>query len=164
MLRDVRNGRFSSSDAERPTPGWSVIREVFSRHGLRTSKSSSDGDTAARVVASIGGTLIGQNRLEFQGRSTHRCFILVIWELNLNTCRGFVSIYLYSRKKLFLVKLTYFTFMSPKRTGAQRRPPGSGLFALLKPYRQLVAILVVLTIAGNGLTLVVPKLISRAID
>ena len=54
--------------------------------------------------------------------------------------------------------------MNPKRTGAQSRPPGAGLFALLKPYRRLVAILVVLTIAGNGLTLVVPKLISRAID
>jgi ATP-binding cassette, subfamily B, bacterial len=54
--------------------------------------------------------------------------------------------------------------MSPRRTGAQRRPPGAGLFALLKPYRRLVATLVVLTIAGNGLTLVVPKLISRAID
>ena len=54
--------------------------------------------------------------------------------------------------------------MNPKRTGGQSRPPGGGLFALLKPYRRLVAILVVLTIAGNGLTLVVPKLISRAID
>src|SRR6202790_2784300 len=54
--------------------------------------------------------------------------------------------------------------MSPTRTGAPRRPPGAGLFALLKPYRRLVVILVVLTIAGNGLTLVVPKLISRAID
>ena len=54
--------------------------------------------------------------------------------------------------------------MSPKRTGVQRRPPGGGLFALLQPYRWLVALLVVLTIAGNGLTLVVPKLISRAID
>src|SRR5260370_755365 len=54
--------------------------------------------------------------------------------------------------------------MSPRRTGAQRTPPGGGLFVLLKPYRGLVALLVVLTIAGNGLTLVVPKLISRAID
>jgi ATP-binding cassette subfamily B protein len=54
--------------------------------------------------------------------------------------------------------------MSPRRTGAQRTPPGGGLFALLKPYRGLVALLVVLTIVGNGLTLVVPKLISRAID
>jgi ATP-binding cassette, subfamily B, bacterial len=54
--------------------------------------------------------------------------------------------------------------MSPNRTGVQRRSPGGGLFALLQPYRWLVALLVVLTIAGNGLTLVVPKLISRAID
>jgi len=54
--------------------------------------------------------------------------------------------------------------MSPRRTGAQRTRPGGGLFALLKPYRALVALLVVLTIVGNGLTLVVPKLISRAID
>jgi ATP-binding cassette subfamily B protein len=54
--------------------------------------------------------------------------------------------------------------MSTKRTGSQGSPPGAGLFTLLKPYRRLVAILVVLTIAGNGLTLVVPKLISRALD
>jgi len=54
--------------------------------------------------------------------------------------------------------------MSPRRTGAQRTPPGGGLFALLKPYRGLVALLVLLTIVGNGLTLVVPKLISHAID
>src|SRR5271155_1580008 len=54
--------------------------------------------------------------------------------------------------------------MSPGRTSAQRRLPRAGLFALLQPYRRLVAILVVLTIVGNGLTLVVPKLISHAID
>jgi ATP-binding cassette subfamily B protein len=35
---------------------------------------------------------------------------------------------------------------------------------LLKPYRSLVVTLVALTIAGNGLNLVVPKLISHAID
>ena len=54
--------------------------------------------------------------------------------------------------------------MSPKPDGAQRRRPGAGLFALLGPYRGLIAILVVLTIAANGLSLVVPKLISRALD
>ena len=54
--------------------------------------------------------------------------------------------------------------MSPKRAGSKAAPAGASLFALLKPYRRLVAILVVLTIAGNGLTLVVPKLISHAID
>src|SRR6516225_4867495 len=54
--------------------------------------------------------------------------------------------------------------MSPKRAGTQRLPTGGRLFALLNPYQGLVAIVVVLTIAANGLTLVVPKLISRAID
>src|ERR1700684_994096 len=54
--------------------------------------------------------------------------------------------------------------MSPQATGAQRRPPGAGLFALLQPYRRLIVILVVLTIVGYGLALVVPKLISHAID
>ena len=54
--------------------------------------------------------------------------------------------------------------MSPKPAGSPAKPSGAGLFALLQPYRGLVAILVVLTIAGNALTLVVPKLISRAID
>jgi ATP-binding cassette subfamily B protein len=55
--------------------------------------------------------------------------------------------------------------MSAKIADAQRKPPsGAGLLVLLKPYRWLVATLVVLTIAGNGLNLVVPKLISHAID
>jgi len=46
----------------------------------------------------------------------------------------------------------------------RKRPPGPGLLSLLKPYRWLVVLLVVLTIAGNGLNLVVPKIISHAID
>jgi ATP-binding cassette, subfamily B, bacterial len=45
-----------------------------------------------------------------------------------------------------------------------RRPPGPGLFSLLKPYRPLIAVLVVMTIAGNSLNLVVPRLIANAID
>jgi ATP-binding cassette, subfamily B, bacterial len=54
--------------------------------------------------------------------------------------------------------------MSSKPSGSQGKPSGPGLFALLNPYRGLVVILVVLTLVGNGLTLVVPKLMSRAID
>ncbi len=38
------------------------------------------------------------------------------------------------------------------------------MFGLLKPYRPLIVTLAILTIAGNGLNLVVPKLISHAID
>src|ERR1700691_270235 len=48
----------------------------------------------------------------------------------------------------------------PQRKG----PPGAGLLLLLKPYKLMVTSLVTLTIVGNGLNLVVPKLISRAID
>src|SRR5579863_6922644 len=44
------------------------------------------------------------------------------------------------------------------------RPPGPSLFGLLKPYGRLVFLLVVLTIFGNSLSLVVPNLISHAID
>ncbi len=54
--------------------------------------------------------------------------------------------------------------MSPNGSRVQKRPPGGGLFALLQPYRGLVATLVVMTVVGNGLSLVVPELISHAID
>ena len=42
------------------------------------------------------------------------------------------------------------------------RPRGPNLFGLLKPYRKLVLILVVMTILGNSLNLLVPRIISRA--
>jgi len=55
--------------------------------------------------------------------------------------------------------------MNPQNASPKKGPPpGAGLFLLLKPYRPQIAMLVVLTIAGNGLNLVVPKLISHAID
>ena len=44
------------------------------------------------------------------------------------------------------------------------RPAGPKLTALLTPYRPLVAGIVCLTIGGNALNLVVPKLLARAID
>src|SRR5438067_116380 len=55
---------------------------------------------------------------------------------------------------------------SPNRKGPPPRkgPPERALFGLLKPYRGLVVILVLLTLAGNALNLVVPKLIAHAID
>jgi ATP-binding cassette, subfamily B, bacterial len=54
--------------------------------------------------------------------------------------------------------------MPDNATKTPRKPPGAGLLLLLKPYKLLVSSLVVLTIVGNGLNLVVPKLISSAID
>ncbi len=50
---------------------------------------------------------------------------------------------------------------SPAR---RRGTPGPSLFPLLTPYRGTVATIVGLTIAANGLNLVVPQLIARAID
>jgi len=52
----------------------------------------------------------------------------------------------------------------PATARPARRPPGPSLFGLLKPYRGLVIALVVMTIAGNGLNLIVPRVISNAID
>jgi ATP-binding cassette, subfamily B, bacterial len=49
----------------------------------------------------------------------------------------------------------------PGRAGPRGGP---NLFSLLKPYTPLVLALVVLTILANSLNLVVPKIISRAID
>jgi ATP-binding cassette, subfamily B, bacterial len=52
-----------------------------------------------------------------------------------------------------------------QKPGARKKPPaGAGLLVLLQPYRWLIAGLVALTITGNGLNLVVPKIISHAID
>src|SRR3954471_9461239 len=44
------------------------------------------------------------------------------------------------------------------------RPAGPKLTALLKPYRSLVLTIVVFTLAANGLNLLVPRLMARAID
>jgi ATP-binding cassette, subfamily B, bacterial len=44
------------------------------------------------------------------------------------------------------------------------RPQGPSLLGLLKPYRALIAVLVVMTIAANSLNLIVPKVIANAID
>jgi ATP-binding cassette subfamily B protein len=44
------------------------------------------------------------------------------------------------------------------------RTPAPNLLSLLKPYRGLVGILIVLTISGNALNLALPKIISGALD
>lgn len=54
--------------------------------------------------------------------------------------------------------------MSRNTTNQPKPPAAPRLLQLLNPYKLLVASLVILTIAGNALNLVVPKLISRGID
>lgn len=43
-------------------------------------------------------------------------------------------------------------------------PRGPGLFSLLKPYRGLTLAMILLTIGGNALNLLVPRLMSGAVD
>lgn len=52
-----------------------------------------------------------------------------------------------------------------KETGqVKTKPSGPSLFSLLGPYRGLVVALIVLALAGNGLTLWLPKIIAHGID
>jgi ATP-binding cassette subfamily B protein len=48
-----------------------------------------------------------------------------------------------------------------KQTGAKKQP---GMFSLLKPYTGMLALMVVLALCGNGINLVVPRIISHGID
>ncbi len=48
-----------------------------------------------------------------------------------------------------------------KKTGRNSKP---NIFVLLKPYKGLVALLVIFTLIGNGANLVIPQIISRGID
>jgi ATP-binding cassette, subfamily B, bacterial len=52
----------------------------------------------------------------------------------------------------------------PDKPSKRPRAGGPSLFGLLKPYRGLILVLVVMTIFGNSLNLVVPRIISHAID
>ena len=45
-----------------------------------------------------------------------------------------------------------------------KRPSGPSLFSLLRPYRHLIAGMVLLTILGNSLNLAVPRVFARTID
>lgn len=49
-----------------------------------------------------------------------------------------------------------------KKAGNKERKPS--VFSLLKPYRGMVAFLVIFALLSNGVNLVLPKIISRAID
>ena len=54
--------------------------------------------------------------------------------------------------------------MKPVTQRKGQGPPRPNLFATLKNYRGWILLLVIMTIAGNSLNLVVPKIIANAID
>jgi ATP-binding cassette, subfamily B, bacterial len=48
-----------------------------------------------------------------------------------------------------------------RRTRAEKR---AGLFSVLRPYRGIIIILIIIALAGSGVNLLIPKIIARAID
>lgn len=56
--------------------------------------------------------------------------------------------------------MTAKTKADNKKTGGSRM----GMFKLLKPYKKMIALLIVFTLAGNAANLVIPKIISHGID
>jgi len=54
----------------------------------------------------------------------------------------------------------------PEASSSSRRAPspGGGLGQLLRPYRKLIVGLILLTVAGNALNLLIPRLVADAID
>jgi ATP-binding cassette subfamily B protein len=53
--------------------------------------------------------------------------------------------------------------LSPKETAGQKGKKPS-VFSLLRPYRGMVVLLIVFALLGNGVNLLIPKIIARAID
>ncbi len=54
--------------------------------------------------------------------------------------------------------------MDKKPDQVGKKPSGPNLFSLLGPYRGLIALLILLALASNGLTLWLPKIIAHGID
>ncbi len=54
--------------------------------------------------------------------------------------------------------------MNKKTNNTKVKKDKPNLFALLKPYRGMVVVLVIFTLIGNGVNLVIPKIISHGID
>ena len=51
-----------------------------------------------------------------------------------------------------------------KQPGTGKKESKPSVFSLLKPYRGMVSFLVIFALLSNGVNLVLPKIISRAID
>ena len=53
---------------------------------------------------------------------------------------------------------------APAGPPGKGRPKGPGIFSLLKPYRKMITLLLLLALLSNGINLIVPKIISHGID
>jgi len=51
-----------------------------------------------------------------------------------------------------------------KGTKSEKKSKGPGIFSLLKPYKGLITLLIILALFSNGINLILPKIIGSAID
>ncbi len=59
----------------------------------------------------------------------------------------------------------HFRFLMKKtKNNIQKKKNKPNIFSLLRPYKGMVALLVIFTLIGNGVNLVIPKIISYGID
>src|SRR5271154_6941655 len=54
--------------------------------------------------------------------------------------------------------------IKPVKKGAVGKPKGPGLFSVLKPYRRMIFLLVLLSLIINGIGLAIPNISRHAID
>ncbi|CAN5576961.1 ABC transporter ATP-binding protein [soil metagenome] len=52
----------------------------------------------------------------------------------------------------------------PTKSGVDKKSAGPGIFSVLKPYKSRILLLVFLAFLGNGVNLILPKIIASAID
>ena len=69
-----------------------------------------------------------------------------------------------SKGSFFPLKICGFKKSMKEKENITKKSANANLLGLLKPYTLWIVLLVALTVLGNGLNLLVPKIIASAID
>lgn len=64
----------------------------------------------------------------------------------------------------YFSKFSIKAMAKPTRSGGDKKSAGPGIFSVLKPYKSRILLLVFLAFLGNGVNLILPKIIASAID
>ncbi len=64
----------------------------------------------------------------------------------------------------YFSKFSIKAMAKPTKSGGDKKSAGPGIFSVLKPYKSRILLLVFLAFLGNGVNLILPKIIASAID
>lgn len=64
----------------------------------------------------------------------------------------------------YFSKFSIKAMAKPTKSGVDKKSAGPGIFSVLKPYKSRILLLVFLAFLGNGVNLILPKIIASAID